>query len=192
MKKIIYLLPMLLFMATTTSAQQVGTDQRLGSGIENYKTYQFSADIDKIPQDAVFVGPNNVVLFNNETTRSKIKEAIKYELDAKGYKMVESNPDFVVMYMVLEQPAELVTYNGYRLIDNGMDTVRTKENVDEVNVKPGTLLLNFLDFDTGKEVWRGYASGVLQPNMVNDQAKIRSAVRSIFSEYDYGPLASRD
>jgi hypothetical protein len=191
MKKPIYLLACAIVIAMNADGQQVGTDQKLGSGIKNYSTYQFSDELDKIPQDAVFIGPNNVVVFNNESTRSNIKEAIRYELSAKGYKMVEKSPDFVVTFIVLEKPAELTTYNGYRLIHNGMDTVRTKENVEEVEVKPGTLLVSFVDFQTGKEVWQGYASGILKSDMVNDRSKIRNAVKSIFDEYQYGPLARR-
>ncbi len=189
MKKFFYVLPAMLMMAAVTNAQQVGTDQKLGSGIRNYHTYEFLQEIEKIPNDAVIVGPNNVIVFNNETTKSNIREAIRYELDARGYKMAVKNPDFVVSFTVLEEPAELVTYNGYRLVNNGKDTVRTKENVEEVDVKAGTLLVSFLDPDTGNEVWRGYASGALTPDMASDQSKIRHAVSSIFSEYKYGPLA---
>jgi len=191
MKRFIHLLAILLLTASVGKAQDVGADRKLDAEIQNYRTYVWSSDVNKIPNDAVFVGPNNVVVFNNETTRSNIKEAIQYELDARGYKMVQNDPDFIVSFIVLERPAELTTYNGYRLLYNGLDTVRTKENIDQVTVEEGTVLVSFLDFDTGREVWRGYASGILKPDMVNDQSKIRSAIQSIFEEYKYKALAQK-
>lgn len=185
MKKIAFLLSFFMLGGLVTQAQEVGTDHELHSNIENYKTYSWSKDIDQIPSDQVFVGKNGVLVFNNESTRSKIKDAIQYELSARGYKQVDNNPDFLVTYMVLEQPAELVTYEGYQTLYNGMDTVRTEENVQRTQVESGTLLINFIDFKSSKKVWQGYASGSLKPEMANDDAKVRGAISSIFSEYQY-------
>lgn len=185
MKKLFLLSAMLLALIVATSAQEVGRDHELGTNIAAYKTYSWSSDIDKIPTDAVFVGPNGVLIFNNASTRSKIKSALEYELSARGYRQVQSNPDFLVSFMVLEQPAEIVTYNGYRLLYNGLDTVRTQENVDQTQVQAGTVMVNFVDRKTGRMVWRGYASGALNTDMINDEAKVREAVSSIFREYRF-------
>lgn len=176
-----------LFLATTAmiQAQKVGTDRELDTGIESYQTYTWSSDINQIPSDAVFVGPNGVVVFNNETTRSKIKSAIEYELSSKGYKHAQSNPDFIVSFIVLEQPTEIVTYDGYRLLYNGLDTVRTEENVNQTQLQPGTVMVSFVDRETGKMVWRGYASGILKPDMINDESKVRNAIASIFNDYRF-------
>jgi hypothetical protein len=157
----------------------------LGTNISSYQTYAWSNDIDQIPTDAVFVGPNGVLVFNNASARSKIKSAIEYELSARGYRQIASNPDFLVSFMVLEQPAEIVTYNGYRLLYNGLDTVRTQENVDQTQVQTGTVIINFVDRKTGKMVWRGYASGALNTDMINDESKVRGAISSIFRDYRF-------
>lgn len=182
----------ILLFTMASSAQDVGTDRELKSNIKAYETFTWSQDIDQIPKDMVFVGPNGVLVFNNESTRSKIKEAIQYELTARGYKMVQSNPDFVVKFVVLEQPAELVTYNGYSLLGAGMDTVRTEENVDQTRVEAGTVLINFIDFKTSRQVWRGYASGALHPKMINSNADVRSAISAIFDNYQFDAMAKKD
>lgn len=186
MKKIFPLL-LLGFIFSMCNAPQrtVGTDSSLSADITNYKTYDWVKNIDQIPNDKVFVGPNGVLVFNNESTRSKIKDAIRYELDAKGYQMSSVNPDFYVNFTVLEQPADLTTYNGYQTVNGGLDTVRTQENVQKTHVDAGTVLIDFIDAKTSKQVWQGYASGILKPEMVNDQSKVRAAISSIFAKYQY-------
>lgn len=192
MKKAILFLAFVLFIAGTTTAQTVGTDRSLNANIKAYKTYSWSQNIDQIPSDQIFVGPNGVLVFNNESTRNKIKEAIQYELSTKGYQLVNSNPDFVVNFVVLEQPAELVTYNGYTLLNGGMDTVRTEQNLDQTRVASGTVLINFVDFKTSRQVWQGYASGALNPNMINSTTDVRNAISSIFDKYPFDAIKDED
>lgn len=191
MKKIVLFASLFLATAVVAGAQEVGTDRELNANIGAYQTYDWSNSIDEIPTDAVFIGPNGVTVFNNETTRAKIKSAVEYELSARGYKQAEQNPDFFVHFVVLEQPAEIVTYNGYRLLYNGLDTVRTEENVDQTPVKEGTVMVNFVDRKSGKMVWRGYASGILSSEMINDEAKVRNAISSIFREYNFSGTAKK-
>lgn len=185
MKKILFLVSFLFVAVALTYAQNVGTDRELNTAIRSYQTYAWSSDIDQIPKDAVFVGPNGVMVFNNTSTRSKLKSAVEYELSARGYKQSQNNPDFLVSFIVLEQPAEIITYDGYRLLYNGLDTVRTEENVDQTQLQAGTVMVSFVDRNTGKMVWRGYASGALNTDMINDESKVRSAISSIFSEYQF-------
>lgn len=185
MKKLLLLTGILLLSTAVIHAQEVGTDRELHIGVQDYKTYAWAKEIDQIPSDAVFVGPNGVMVFNNQSTHGHIKEAIQYELDARGYKMVENNPDFLVNFVVTEQPAEIMTYNGYHLVQHGMDTVRTEENVEKTPISTGTVMINFIDFKTSQMAWRGFASGALKPDMVHDQSKIRGAISSIFQEYNY-------
>lgn len=180
---------MLALLAGNAVAQEVGADRALKSNIAQFKTYAWTEKIDNIPGDAVVVSPGGVMLFNNESTRSHIKEAIRYELDARGYKPSDANADFLVHFSVLEQPTELVTYNGYRVIQNGLDTVRTPENLERLPVEKGTVLINFIDRKSGQQVWQGYASGILKADMVNDRSKVRNAIASIFNEFKYKAFA---
>lgn len=175
----------LFFLSLAAGAQNIGTDRELDANIEAYQTYDWTDKIDQIPTDAVFIGTHGVTVFNNETVRSKIKASVAYELSARGYKQTEQNPDFIVHFDVLEQPAEMVTYNGYRLLHNGLDTVRTEENVSETALEAGTVLVHFIDRKSGEMVWRGYASGILKPDMINDETKVRSAISSIFRNYRF-------
>lgn len=192
MKRIILMMGFIFCAAAICQAQVVGTDRELNSNLKNFKTYAWTDKIDKIPGDAIVVGGSGVVVFNNESTRANIKEAISYELNARGYEQATGNPDFLVTFQVLDQPTELIVYNGYRTLHGGFDTVRTKENVGSEQVQAGTVMINFVDFKTGQNVWQGFASGILKPDMINDQAKVRSAINSIFSEYQYQAFKDKD
>jgi len=183
------LLLMLLFISGSyfVKAQQVevGADKSFSANISDYKTYAWSTDIDKIPSDKIFIGPNGVLVFNNESAREKIKEAIQYELTSRGYKMQSGNADMIVTFMVLEQPGTLQTYNGYKMLYNGLDSTRTPGNIEKVSVEAGTLLINLIDAKSGKVAWQGYASGILKADMINDQAQVREAVRRIFDQFKF-------
>lgn len=185
MKKWLFITGIFFLAITTVKAQKVGADADLNTSLKKFKTYAWSKNINQIPSDKIFVGPNGVLVFNNESTRSKIKEAIQFELDARGYKRDPVHPDFIVTFSVTEQPADITTYNGYVTINGGLDKVRTPEDVQKTHLDAGTVLIDFIDAKTSKQVWQGYASGILKPDMINDQSKVRQAVASIFSKYRY-------
>ena len=172
--------------ATTSNSPGVvvGSDFKLGEPIKQFKTFTWATSIDNIPTDQIFIGPGGVHVFNNLSTRSQIKEAIQYELTARGFKNDSSNPDMVINYMIFEQEGQLRTYNGYQVV-NGLDSVRTEDNATSVTVEPGTLFVTISGAADQGVLWQGYASGILSEDMVKDPAKIKSAVQRIFNEFDY-------
>ncbi len=169
------------------NAQQVrvGADKSFKENVSHYKTFGWSTKIDQIPTSAIFLGPNGVYVFNNESTREKIKKAIKFEMNAKGFKETENNPDVLVLFRVNEQAGVLHTFNGYQMYDEGFDSTRTPENKETVKVKSGTLLINVLDAKAGKVAWQGYASGIMKGDMVNSDVKVREAVAAIFHDFKF-------
>lgn len=174
---------------TTSPGVIVGSDVKLGEPIKQFDTYNWAATIDQIPTDKVLIGPNGVYVYNNQSTRSQIKDAIQYELSARGFKRDTASPDMIINYIVFEQEAELRTYNGYQIV-GGLDTVRTPDNVTTTLVKPGTLFITMNGTNGEGVVWQGYASGILSPALVKDPAKIKSAVQQVFNEFDYKAFAN--
>lgn len=174
-----------LMFFTMADAQAVGASQKLNSSISEFDSYTWSRDVNHIPVDEVFLGPDGVIIFNVNTTRSMIKDAIAYELDAKGYDHQFYDYDMVVQFYITEQPGKLRTYNGYQVINSGIDTIRTEENIQQVEIKAGTLLINLINAETGQMMWQGYSSGLLKPDMINDKSKVRQAVSSIFNEFNF-------
>ncbi len=186
MKKLLFLFTLTLLCFAGKAQVKVGADNSFQAPLKDYKTYSWSQDIDRIPQDAIFVGANGILVYNNETTRGTIKKDIANELESKGYKYVPSGGDMFVIFTVTENPGTLRTYNGYQMIDMGLDSVRTPENVEHTKIEAGTLIINLIDSKSGKVAWQGYASGLMKADMINDDMKVREAVASIFNEFKYG------
>lgn len=181
-----------LFFIFFSQAQEIGASHKLNASIGDYDSYTWTKTIDQIPTDKIFLGKDGVMVFNNSSTRSMIKDAIMYELDAHGYDHRYYNYDMIVQFMVTEQPGELTTYNGYQVINSGFDTVRTEDNVEKIKIDAGTLLINIIDAKTSQMLWQGYASGILKPEMANSESSVRQAVSSIFDKFKYkGGMAGK-
>jgi hypothetical protein len=188
-KAISYLSVLLMFaffmQACSSSKMPVaGKNKSLNADFKEIKTYAWTTDIDNIPTDKFLIGPNGVFIFNNESERKMIKDAIQYELSAKGYRMVETNSDMLLSFIVLEQPASLRTTQGYVTLLAG-EKVRTEDNVTYTDVKPGTLIINILKTDKNKQIWQGFVSGILKAEEMNDQSKVRNAVSTVFKQFSY-------
>ncbi len=191
MKKVLFMMSgLLIFMvllqgcSATKKAPVVGKNTDISADFKSIKTYSWTTDIDNIPKDQIFVGPNGVYIFNNESGRKMIKDAMQYELDLRGYTMDKNNPDMLISFLVLEQPGSLRTTNGYVTVASG-EKVRTEDNVSSTDVKPGTLIINFIDAKSNTAIWQGFASGILQADQMRDESKVRQAVSSVFSEFKY-------
>lgn len=184
-KTILFILSGLIAFAVKSQNVMVGADNSFKMSLNDYSTYAWSKNIEQIPSDQIYVSPTGMYVFNNESVRSKIKDAIEYELSAKGYKKEESDPDLLVLFTVTERPGNLVTYNGYQMVNDGADSVRTPQNVATTNIDAGTLIIDIIDAKSGAVAWQGYASGILKPDMLNDESQVRQAVASIFSKFDY-------
>ncbi len=184
-KTILFVVSALFSFAIKSQNVVVGADNSFTTSLNNYSTYAWSKNIDRIPSDQIYVSPSGVYVFNNESVRSKIKNAIEFELSAKGYKKDQSNPDLLVLFTVTERPGNLRTYNGFQMVYNGLDSVRTPQNVQTTKIDAGTIIINILDAKSGKVAWQGYASGILKPQMINDESQVRQAVASIFKKFSF-------
>ncbi|MEO6814008.1 MAG: DUF4136 domain-containing protein [Ginsengibacter sp.] len=173
------------FIFANAQQVKVGADKSFKASVNGFKTFAWSSEINQIPNGAIFLTPNGVYIFNNESTREKIKKAIKFELNAKGFKETETKPDMLVLFRVSEQPGILHTFNGYEYYDGGMDSTRTPQNKETVKINAGTLLINIMDAKSDKVAWQGYASGILKPHMINNDVKVREAVASIFKRFKF-------
>ena len=195
MKKVIFMmLGISIFMvlqqgcSASKETPVVGKASDINENFKKIKTYSWTSDINKIPNDKIFIGPNSVYIFNNESGRKMIKDATQYELDARGYKMAATNPDMLVSFSVTEQTGRLRTTNGYVRVSSG-EKVRTKDNIGYADVQPGTLIINLIDAKTSEVIWQGFASGILHADQVRNETKVREAVSSVFSQFKYNNKA---
>ena len=174
------------FMQACTSSKMPisGKNRSLNTDFEEIKTYAWTSDIDNIPTDIVLIGLNGIFVFNNQSGRKMIKESIQYELSAKGYQVVQTNPDMLLSFVVLEQPASLRTTQGYVTLSSG-EEIRTEGDVSYTDVKPGTLIINIIKADENKQIWQGFVSGILKADEMNNEMKVRNAVSTVFKQFNY-------
>ncbi len=174
----------LMYSCSPTKEPNIGKGVDINADLASMKTYSWIENVDQIPEDRLFIVPGGILVFNNESGRKKIKDAIEYELDARGYKKVGNNPDMMVSFAVTEMPGSFRTTNGYVTLSSG-EKVRTEDNVTYTDVKAGTLIINLLDADKQAQVWQGYASGILDNSSIQDESKVRQAVSGIFSKFEF-------
>ena len=187
MKKIIAGLTLLLF-AVAASAQSitVRSEQAPDIDFNKYKTFGWASQVSN-QLDAGIYFLNDLVL------KAQVRDAVKGELLGLGYQMAEdqSQPDMIVNFRVFDQPVKIVGAEGYG--DDYWSTGSTVNASDQYgpisnqtyDVPAGTLLLSLADRTSGKVIWQGFASGLIDNNQfIKDEGKIHEAVNMIFNEYN--------
>jgi hypothetical protein len=115
---------------------------------------------------------------------SEIQDAIRRQMKARGYKMVDEKPGLLVSYSIIR---EKVGYKGY--FQPSLDRWVNKYDMDDTykvqnfNFGGGMILVSLLDANSSQLIWRGYASGVFDKKVNKPINFYRSVVRSIFDQY---------
>lgn len=186
--KTLFSIAMLLFFATPyTVAQKTYTDVRESKDLSDYQSYDWVFNKDIIPEDYILVDGDMTLIYNNKTSNSHVKEAIDTQMDARGFVHNEENPDMLVNFQILEKPTELRTYtmtNGQDYLGFGPRSVSTKM----VPVKAGTVIVNFIDAQTGNQVWQGFASGAFEAADMKNISNLEAKVISIFNDWNFDPF----
>jgi hypothetical protein len=188
MKKLTYLFSFILLSAFLSSCSNKGmkvvTREDGGTEVSNYDSFAWVANVDNIPNVYAFYGPGGTLVFNNNSARKMIKEAVELQMKARGFTNDNSNPDMLVNFSVLEGPTELRTY----VMNNGQDYLGLgprSEAVRMVPVDEGTVLINFIDAKTGTQIWQGFASGALNEEDIKSMGKVETKVGAIFEDFDF-------
>ena len=126
----------------------------------------------------------------------RLKEATRRELEKRGYRYTQSNPDLLVNFNVnIMQRQELradpapVHYGYYRyrfgLYDPWPDY---PYDIYTVNYKVGTLIIDLVDAARKQLVWQGLAEGHVTEKILNNPAPaIDRSVTQIFARYPIPP-----
>lgn len=173
--------------ASSGPGLQVGADKRTDAGISDFKTFNWVSDVAEIPNDQLLIGQDGILVFNNKSTRKSIKDAIQTQLQAKGFSRDSNNPDMLVNFTVLEQDDQLRTYtrDGYNYLGDGP----VDRDAKMVDVEAGTILLNFVNAESGNVVWQGFASSALEETDVKNEATLKSKVNAIFDRFDFNAFS---
>ncbi|UII32624.1 DUF4136 domain-containing protein [Fulvivirga ulvae] len=164
-------------LSPSYSQDLVAMDERLDTSFEKYETFGWTSSAKSASAED---------FLNDVALKSAIRDAIKYELDVRGYDMAGANPDLLINFKVFEKPTQFQGYTGHEEV-LGNDEVREEEDFRTYNLKEGTLLIQMLDKEKGTIVWQGYASGIIDDDDMfdRDPVKIKDAVEQIFNRFEY-------
>jgi len=123
----------------------------------------------------------------NSLSRDRVRNAINSELIARGYNEVDTDPDFQVAYHVGSQDKIQVSDWGYGYGGRGSyyGYGGRRSAVDVYQYQEGSLIVDIVDTDTHKLIWRGTARKVLDTNPTPEQrtATVNAAVAKILADF---------
>lgn len=137
---------LMIVCALGAHAQSVQTDYDHSFNLGGLKSFSFSTTARKA----------NDPLAGNPINDQRIHNAIESQLTQKGFLSRDAESDFSISYHV-------ATRKGFDVQDNRSGVFNRMGGLNVSQVTEGTLVVVFTDNATGREVWRGYASGVLTP-----------------------------
>lgn len=115
----------------------------------------------------------------NDLVVRRVQQAVNRELQARGLRLVEEQPDFLItMHVHTRQRVEVTDWGGpYRWWGYG--------GVDAREYDEGILIIDFLDARDDRLVWRGTATGIVEPRLepVERTAEINSAVARLLEKF---------
>ncbi|MEW6209608.1 MAG: DUF4136 domain-containing protein [Acidobacteriota bacterium] len=139
----------LIMSAIAVTAQSVQTDYDRSFNLAGLRTYGFLQQ-ERKAGDPLAASPMN---------DRRIHNALDAQLKARGFASNE-RPDFLIAYFV-------TTRKGLDIQDNRFGLLQRMGSVNVNQVTEGTLVVVFIDSATRQEVWRGLASGTINPKSLD-------------------------
>jgi len=173
MKKLVLLLVSLAFLTGCMERLYVSSDYDKGSDFGSYKTYGWSADIEK--------PGNQAPMFDNELNRRRIKEAIDSEMKLKGMTHTEVRPDLLIDFHIsIDNSMEYYVHDYYP----SRYGYWTRGDLRSYTVKTGALIIHFIDRESKRLVWQGVGSKNLPETPPSDvEQRINEAVKAVLATY---------
>ena len=182
MNKVLVLFASALALAACESGPKIRANSDPAANFASYKSYAF---MDKLGTDRGGVAT---------PLTSYFKEAVRREMDARGYRYVEGgDADLLVNFSANAQekvdvrstpsPAMYGGYYGYRAgVYGGWYGGGT--DVDTVRYKVGTANVDLVDASRKQLVWEGLAEGKLSEKVMKDpRAAVNAVVAEMFKQF---------
>ena len=135
-----------------------------------------------MPRENNASGDAQQAQMSNSLFDNRLKNAVNNNLESKGYSINTTDPDFVIVYHTGVQDKVNVTNWGYTY---GPYWGPWGESVDVQQYTEGTLILDFIDFDTKNIIWRGTAQRALsgETNPEKADANIQKNVDKLLAKF---------
>ena len=155
--------------ALSCSGVTVGYDYDTGVDFSGFKSYAWQ-------EIARTIEMNDLVV-------KRVQAAVNRELQTKGFRLSPDRPDFcITMHVRTRQRVAVTDWGGpYRWWGYG--------GIDAREYEEGVLIIDFLDARNDELVWRGIATGVVDPDLdpVRRTAEINNAVARILEKFPPRP-----
>ncbi len=158
------------------------------SSVNTSYDYDTQADFSKfqtfawMPRETTTGGNAQQAQADNSLFDQRLKNAVNNNLDAKGYTIDTTEPDFVIIYHTGVQDKVNVTNWGYTY---GPYWGPWGESVDVTQYTEGTLILDFINYETKNILWRGTAQKALSGNVKPEDAErnLQKAVDQLLAKF---------
>lgn len=179
------------FLLFTGCASTAHVEKAKDADLGRYKTFAW------IDKDTA-----NKLGHSNDLAEQNLKASVNQELEKKGFREVETNPDLLLTYDILvekntrhesnavySQPYSRLFYNPYSGRYRTIYFPSQLMGYDhyETPVKEGTVTITMIDAKTDKTVWQGWSTNELNSSRITSK-DVQKNVKSIFKKFD---VASR-
>jgi hypothetical protein len=171
------LLMCLAILLSGCSSLSVNYDWDNEAAFPSYRTFAW------VQQGTMPVGDAQAALARNSLLDQRIKRAVNTQLEGKGMRLDEQNPDLLCAYHTGVQEKVNVTDWGYRYGDAYWGY--GGRNLDVTQYTEGTLIIDLIDANTTQLVWRASASKVIDDNVSPEKAEyeINNIVKEMLKPY---------
>lgn len=162
-----------LLMLIGCSGIEVATDYNREWDFAPYRTYDWAAQ--KVPE---LRDP----LIDTSLLENRVKRAVEREMSTKGYSQSVEEPDILIAYHIGQQSQVDVSRCGYHYPTSPHCWGR---EVETYAYTEGTLVLDFIDYESEELIWRGTAtSAIHDPEKVEET--INEVVKKMLAKYPPG------
>jgi hypothetical protein len=115
-----------------------------------------------------------------------IEKSIVSRMKFLGYRLTDNRPHLIIGFKMY---SDSLRFNGYEQpeIEEWIKSQKEDMNYDpkKLNLKTGTLLIQFFDRRQNRSIWQGYATAIYGNINFNNERHLRNAVISILDKYRF-------
>ncbi len=127
------------------------------------------------------VGINDTTMINE-----MVEKSIVSRMKFLGYKQTDTRPHLIIGFKMYN---DSLRFNGYDQPDIEEWMKSQKEDIQydakKMDLKTGTLLIQFFDRRQNRSIWQGYATTLYGSIDFNNERHLRNAVISILDKYRF-------
>lgn len=178
MRALIFMTSALIGVLAITACSpiiRVYSEEEPGVHLRKYRTYAWL--------DNVRVEKDDIPFPLRPETENAIRQAVDGQMERLGFKRCGEEPDLMLHYHVMIKDQE-VYFQDWWCDDEEWHKYGRCHRIRQTNYREGTLIIDLIDTQSGNQVWRGAAVGVLeQVPPVDIPARIGRAVTAIFQRF---------